>query len=87
MQIHLCRADMPTYYHKGCRACQGGVHAIECNGDKTAFQWKILDQCSNQIKLMVDDTREALYKKIETSHQHAGRIQNTRIDTESLVWT
>ena len=24
-----------------------GVHAFECNGDKTAFQWKILDQCSN----------------------------------------
>ena len=35
-----------------------GVIAIECNGDKTAFQWKILDQCSNQSKLM---TLEALY--------------------------
>ena len=35
-----------------------GVHAIECNGDKSAFQWKILDQCSNQSKLM---TLEALY--------------------------
>ena len=34
-----------------------GVHAIGCNGDKTAFQWKI-DQCSNQSKLM---TLEALY--------------------------
>ena len=35
-----------------------GLYAIECNGDKTAFQWKILDQCSNQSKLM---TLEALY--------------------------
>ena len=35
-----------------------GVHAIKCNGDKTVFQWKILDQCSNQSKLM---TLEALY--------------------------
>ena len=35
-----------------------GVHAIVCNGDKTDFQWKILDQCSNQSKLM---TLEALY--------------------------
>ena len=37
---------------------QMGVHAIECNGDKRAFPWKILDQCSNQYKLM---TLEALY--------------------------
>ena len=35
-----------------------GVHANECNGDKTAFQWTILDQCSNQSKLM---TLEVLY--------------------------
>ena len=35
-----------------------GKHAIECNGDKTAFQWKILDQCGNQSKLM---TLEVLY--------------------------
>ena len=35
-----------------------GVHAMECNGYKTAFQWKILNQCSNQSKLM---TLEALY--------------------------
>ena len=35
-----------------------GVHAIEGNGDKIAFQWKILDQRSNQSKLM---TLEALY--------------------------
>ena len=35
-----------------------GVHAIDCNGDETAFQWKILDQCSNQSKLM---TLGALY--------------------------
>ena len=34
------------------------VHAIECNGDKAAFQWKILDQCSNQSKLL---TLEAIY--------------------------
>ena len=37
-----------------------GLYAIECNGAKTAFQWKILDQCSNQSKLM---TLEALYIK------------------------
>ena len=35
-----------------------GVHAIECNGDKTAFQWKILDQYSKQSKVM---TLEELY--------------------------
>ena len=35
-----------------------GINAIECNGDKTAFQWKILDQCGNQAKLM---TLEAFY--------------------------
>ena len=34
------------------------VHVIECNGDKTTFQWKTLDQCSNPSKLM---TLEALY--------------------------
>ena len=34
------------------------VHAIKCNGDKTAFQWKILDQCSNHFKLL---TLGALY--------------------------
>ena len=28
------------------------VHAIESNGDKTAFQLKILEQCCNQSKLM-----------------------------------
>ena len=37
-----------------------GTNAIECNGDKTAFQWKTLDQCTNQSKLM---TLEALYIK------------------------
>ena len=35
-----------------------GTHAIECSGDKTASQWKILDQCGNQSKLMA---LEALY--------------------------
>ena len=35
-----------------------GVHVIECKGDKTTFQWKILDQRSNKSKLM---TLEALY--------------------------
>ena len=54
MQIHLYRADMLRYYHKGCRASQGGspmgTHAIECNGDKTTFQWRMLDQCGNQSK-------------------------------------
>ena len=36
-----------------------GKHEIECNVDKTAFLWKILDQCSNKSKLL---TLEALYK-------------------------
>ena len=58
-----------------------GVHAIECNFDKTAFQWNKLDQCNNQDK----DFRGALYKNTETSHQHARRILKTRIDIESLV--
>ena len=49
-----------------------GVHANECNGDKTAFQWKILDQCSNQSKLV---TPEALYLRtlkpaINTRDEH-----------------
>ena len=34
-----------------------GEHAIKCKGDKRAFQWKIIDQCSNQFILM---TLEAL---------------------------
>ena len=34
------------------------IHAIECHGDKTASQWKILDQCGNHFKSM---TLEALY--------------------------
>ena len=38
-------ADSPT-----------GIHAIECNDDKRAFQWKILDQCGNQSKLMKLET-------------------------------
>ena len=43
---------------QGLQESPMGVHAIECNGEKTAFQWKILDQCSNQSKLL---TLEALY--------------------------
>ena len=35
-----------------------GIYAIECNGDKTAFHWKILDQYGNQSNLM---TLEVLY--------------------------
>ena len=35
-----------------------GIHTIECNGNKTAFQRNMLDQCSNRCKLM---TLEALY--------------------------
>ena len=30
--------------------------------------------------------RGTLFKNTETRHQHARRIPNTRIDTESLVW-
>ena len=52
-----------------------GVHAIECNGDKTAFQWKILDQCGNQSKFM---QQEALYIRtlkpaINTSDEYRTR--------------
>ena len=51
-----------------------GIHAIECNG-KTAFQWKILDQCDNQSKLM---TLEALFIRtqkpvINTHDEHRTR--------------
>ena len=42
----LAKADTPM-----------GIQAIECNGDNTAFQWKILDQCGMQSNLM---TLEAL---------------------------
>ena len=35
-----------------------GKHAIECNGDETAFQWQVYDQFGNQSRLM---TLEALY--------------------------
>ena len=52
-----------------------GVHTIKCIGDKTAFQWKILDQCGNQSKLM---TLEALYIRtlkpaINTSDEYRTR--------------
>ena len=40
-----------------------GIHAIECNGDKTAFQWKTLEQCSNQTKLMTLNRTLRLYKR------------------------
>ena len=52
-----------------------GVHKIECNGDKTATQWKILDQCRNQSKLM---KLEAIYIRalkpaINTRHEYRTR--------------
>ena len=52
-----------------------GIQAIECNRDKTAFQWKIVDQCGNQSNLM---TLEALYKKtmkpaINTRYEYQSR--------------
>ena len=50
---------------------------------KTAFQWKILDQCGNQSKLM---TLEALFIRtlkpaIDTRDEY-----RTRELTQSLVW-
>ena len=36
--------------------------------------------------IYVNDTRDALYKNTETSHQHARRIPKTRIDNENLDW-
>ena len=65
-----CNGCKPNYVGQTCRHITTmvaehvmadspmGVHAIDCNGDKTAFQWKILDQFSNQSKLM---TLGALY--------------------------
>ena len=50
------------------------VYAIEFNGDKIAFQWKILDQCNNQLKLM---TLEAFYM----------RTLKPAIDTRDEYWT
>ena len=52
-----------------------GIQAIECNGDKTAFQWKILDKSGNHSKLM---TLEALYKRtlkpaINTRYEYRSR--------------
>ena len=52
-----------------------GIHAIECNGDKTALEWKILDQSGNQSKLV---TLEALYIRtlkpaINTSDEYRTR--------------
>ena len=29
------------------------INAIECNGEKTALQWKILEDCGKQSKLMI----------------------------------
>ena len=65
-----CNGSKPIYVRQTCRHITTrvaehakadsprGINAIECNGDKTAFHWKILDQCGNQPKLM---TLEALY--------------------------
>ena len=52
-----------------------GIHAIECNGDTTAFQWKILDQCGNQFKLM---TLEGLYIRIMTPAINTSNEYRTR---------
>ena len=60
-----------------------GVHAIKCNVDKTAFQWKILDQCGNQSKLM---TLEALYIRTLKPAINKRDEYRTRELTQSLVW-
>ena len=53
-----CRAITTRVAEQSKADSPMGVKATECNSDKTAFQWKILEQCSNQSKLM---TLEALY--------------------------
>ena len=54
----LCRHITTRVAERGKADSPKRVHAIECNDDKAAFLWKILDQCSNQSKLM---TLEVLY--------------------------
>ena len=82
-----CVACKPIYVGQTCRHITTrvaehakadspmGVHAIECNGNKTATQWKILDRCRNQSKLM---TLEAIYIRalkpaINTRHEYRTR--------------
>ena len=60
-----------------------GLHANDCNGDKTAFQWKILAKCSNQSKLM---TLGALYVRTLKPAINTRDEYRTRDDTESLDW-
>ena len=62
-----------------------GFYAIECNGDKKN-SFPVEDIRPMQQPIYVNDTRHYLYKNTETSRQHARRLPNTRIDTESLVW-
>ena len=68
----LAKADSPM-----------GIHASECNGDKTAFQWKILDQCGNKSKLM---TLEALYIRTLKPAINTRDEYRTRELTQSSVW-
>ena len=65
-----CNGCRSIYVGQTCRHITKGVAehakldspmgklAIECNGDETAFQWQVLDQCGNQSRLM---TLETLY--------------------------
>ena len=57
---HTCRHITTRVTEHAKADSPMGIHAIELNGDKTAFQGTIFDQCGNQSKLM---TLEALYTR------------------------
>ena len=57
---HTCRHITTRVTEHAKADSPMGKHAIELNGDKTAFHWTIFDQCGNQSKLM---TLEALYTR------------------------
>ena len=54
-----CRHITTSLAERAKAGSQVGIN--ECNGNETAFQWKILDHCGNQSKLM---TLEALYIRL-----------------------
>ena len=50
------------------------IKIIECNDDKKALQWKILDECGNQSKVM---TLEALYiRTLKPAIKSATKTEN-----------
>ena len=51
------------------------IHAIECNCGKAAFQWKIIDQCGKQSKLMTLEALQlrTLKRAINTRNEYRTR--------------